>query len=54
MEILTFVVDGAIAHRDSEGHESILPAGGVQRMSAGTGIMPASTTPRTRPLRSCS
>ena len=52
MEILTFVVDGAIAHRDSEGHESTLPAGGIQRMSAGTGIMHSEyNASHTDPLR---
>jgi hypothetical protein len=52
MEILTFVVDGSIAHRDSEGHESVLHAGGVQRMSAGTGIMHSEyNASRTKPLR---
>ena len=52
MEILTFVVDGAIAHRDSESHESILQAGGVQRMSAGSGIMHSEyNASRTNPLR---
>ncbi len=39
MEILTWVVDGSIAHRDSTGTERTLAAGGLQRMSAGRGIM---------------
>lgn len=39
MEIITVVLDGAIAHRDSLGNRSTLRAGEVQRMSAGTGIM---------------
>jgi len=38
MEILTFVLTGAIAHRDSMGHGEVLVAGDVQAMSAGTGI----------------
>jgi quercetin 2,3-dioxygenase len=38
MEILTYVLDGAVAHRDSTGGEGIIPAGDVQRMSAGSGI----------------
>ena len=37
MEILTWVVDGSIAHRDSTGTERTLAAGGLQRMSAGRG-----------------
>jgi len=38
MEILTYVVKGQIAHRDSMGHEEVLGPNEVQRMSAGTGI----------------
>ena len=39
MEILTFVLEGAIAHRDSMGHGEVLHPGDVQAMSAGTGIL---------------
>jgi quercetin 2,3-dioxygenase len=38
MEIITYVLDGAVAHRDSTGGEGVIPAGDVQRMSAGSGI----------------
>ena len=38
MEILTVVLEGAIAHRDSLGHGETLRPGEVQYMSAGTGI----------------
>ncbi|MBB6428630.1 pirin family protein [Algisphaera agarilytica] len=38
MEILTWVLDGELAHKDSMGHASSLGAGGVQLMSAGTGV----------------
>jgi hypothetical protein len=38
MEILTWVVDGALVHRDDLGSQGTLRAGEVQRMSAGTGI----------------
>ncbi len=37
-EILTYVLDGAVAHRDSSGGEGVIPVGDVQRMSAGSGI----------------
>ena len=38
MEILTWVLAGAIAHRDSMGHDAVLGPDQVQIMSAGTGI----------------
>ncbi len=38
MEILTFVLSGAIAHRDSMGNEGRTEAGDVQVMSAGNGV----------------
>jgi redox-sensitive bicupin YhaK (pirin superfamily) len=38
MEILTWVLDGTVAHRDSEGNEAVVRPGELQRMSAGTGI----------------
>jgi redox-sensitive bicupin YhaK (pirin superfamily) len=38
MEILTYVLEGDLAHRDSMGHERVVKAGGVQYLSAGTGI----------------
>jgi len=39
MEILTWVLQGSLAHRDSAGHSGILHPGLVQRMSAGSGIL---------------
>ena len=38
MEIITYVRDGAISHRDSLGHDGRTVAGDVQVMSAGSGI----------------
>ena len=38
-EIVTWVLDGALVHQDSEGHAGVIYPGLAQRMSAGTGIL---------------
>jgi redox-sensitive bicupin YhaK (pirin superfamily) len=38
MEIVTYVLSGQLEHQDSLGHHGVVDAGGVQYMSAGTGV----------------
>jgi redox-sensitive bicupin YhaK (pirin superfamily) len=50
MEIVTYVLEGALEHQDSMGNGEVLRPGELQRMTAGTGIMhsefnPSSTEP---------
>ena len=39
MEIVTYIINGAIEHKDSMGNGTTIRAGEVQRMTAGTGVM---------------
>lgn len=52
MEIVTYVLDGELAHKDSTGGRSVIHASEVQRMTAGTGIAHSELNPsETKPVR---
>ena len=44
-ETVTFILAGNLAHHDTGGHESVIEAGGVQWMTAGSGLIHAEVSP---------
>jgi redox-sensitive bicupin YhaK (pirin superfamily) len=52
MEIITYVIDGELEHKDNQGNHGVIHPGEVQRMTAGSGIMHAeSNSSKEKPLR---
>ena len=50
MEILTYIIDGELSHRDSMGRGATIKRNDVQRMSAGTGMMHSEVNQSKKPV----
>jgi redox-sensitive bicupin YhaK (pirin superfamily) len=50
MEILTYIIDGELSHRDSMGRGATIQRNDVQRMSAGTGLMHSEANQSQKPV----
>ena len=50
-EIMTYVVDGTLTHKDSMGNEGNVARGGIQYMSAGSGVRHSEHNHAGSPLR---
>jgi hypothetical protein len=51
MEIITYIVEGELSHRDSTGREATIKTNDVQRMSAGTGVVHSEYNNSEAPVR---
>ena len=50
-EIVTWVIEGTLEHRDDQGRTALVAAGGLQRLSAGTGVRHSERNDGEHPLR---